>query len=116
MYGQVDLFSYMAKHNNDNLIPALADGLKKHCQKWDYDFIEKLKKNITAENFIKVFCKITYNYYFEYSDDMYGAKFNTVDLSVKIYKCGKNHEKVLLECPIDDVLKALYSNDKEVEK
>ena len=114
MYGQVDLFSYMADRNNDNLIPALVDGLKKHCQKWDYDFVEKLKKNPTSENFIKIFCRITYTYYFEHQEDMYGAKFNKSDLTVRIYKCGKNHEKILLECSISDVLKQLYSRDSEV--
>lgn len=110
MYEQVDLFSYLAENSNDNLISALAEGLNNHCQKWGYDFIEKLKKNITAENFIKVFCKITYTYFFEHQEEMYGARFSKNDLSVKIYKCGKNHEKILLECPISDVLKELYKD------
>lgn len=108
MYEQIDLFSYIAENSNDFLIAALVDGLISHCLKWQYDFIEKLKENPTAENFIRTFCRVTYTYYFEHEEGTYGAKFSKSDLSVKIYKCGKNHEKVLLESSISDVIKGLY--------
>lgn len=109
MYEQIELLEYLAECDNQKLISALAEGIIKHCKRWGYDFVDKLLKDPREERFIKIFCKITYTYYFHYLDDMYGACFSKKNKSVQIYKCGNNHEKILILCPIQKVIEQLIT-------
>lgn len=102
--------------NEINLVSAFAIGLEKHCKEWKYDYIDKLMQDATASNFIKVFCKITCTYFFdeeEGSEDFYGAEINKKEKTVKFYKCGKDHEKILLECPVEEVVNELLKRRTE---
>lgn len=93
--------------DNKILITALAKGLEEYCERWSYDYIENLKKNTSVDNFIKQFLKITKTHFFKHEENTYGATFDKKEKSVKIYMCGKNHENILVDCPIEDVVKEL---------
>ena len=89
------------------LIVALAEGIAEYCKKWDYNHVEQLMEDKTDKNFVKIFCKITNTYFFKHMEETYGATFAKKELSVKIYKCGKECEKILLQCPIQWVVDEL---------
>lgn len=99
------------------LISSLAKGLIEHCNNWGYDFVDNLMAKPTEDNFIKQFCKITYDYYFKNDGDTYGARFVKKDEIVQIYKCGREPNKILLECPIERVIKEIQGeNQNEATK
>ena len=93
-----------------NFIELVANGLKAHCKYWNYDYIEKLKKNNSVQNFYKVFCKITNTYFIDdgngYCDFSEGV--NTYDVTFRkkeniavIKRCGPDWEKRSEDATID---------------
>lgn len=90
----------------------IADNLIEHCYQWGYDWIEQLKEDKTVENFYKLFCRITNTYYFDIGEDYYGVNFSK-DGTAEVYKCGKNHEKILSTVSIQEILDKLPSKGRE---
>lgn len=99
---------------NINYLSALTKGIIKHCNEWNYDYIDKLLFNKTEEGFIKAFCKITCTYYFKYENETYGTAFNKQLKIVQIYKCGKDHERILGEYPIFSVVDEIITEMEQV--
>ena len=100
--------------NFNEIVPELAAGIIKHCEEWNYDWIEKLKEKPTVENFFKLFCKFTKTYFFNVGAACYGARFKKLEETVEIYKCGKDCHNVLVEGPITELVSALTEDEKNI--
>ena len=98
----------------DKILPELTAGIIKHCEEWNYDWVERLMEKPTVENFFKLFCKFTKTYYFDVGSDYYGARFKKSEETVEIYKCGKNCHDVLAEGPISELVSALTEYKKYI--
>ncbi|MDE7309598.1 MAG: hypothetical protein K2N61_13245 [Lachnospiraceae bacterium] len=59
-YEQLSIFDYLPPCTN---FPQLiADELVKHCEKWGYDYVERLKQQ-GGRQFYNIFCRITKTYF-----------------------------------------------------
>ena len=84
-----------------DFICIVAEGLKKHCEEWGYDWIEKLKADNSIKNFRRLFFKITHLYYVDFEDDCYNVTFDKNEDVAYIKKCGENFNKRDFDATID---------------
>ncbi len=114
MTGQIDLFTYMQEARKDiDFIYYLAEHLKEHCERWGYDWLEKLQKNCNVDNFLKLFCDITKTYYVHITEHLYyGAEFDKKNKIVRFYKCGEGFTgKTIQEYEIEELIKELKRSE-----
>lgn len=72
----------------------IAEGLVKHCKKWDYDWIEKFRKNPTIQNFHAVFCKSTRTYFMQFCENENHRDIEfTTDNTIMVKECGPDYDK-----------------------
>lgn len=105
------------KINDNDFIRIVADGLKKHCEKWNYDWIEILKLNSSIKNFRKLFFKITHLYYISFGDDLYNVTFDTKKDVAYIKRCGEDFDKRDLDAIIDieKIIKLLVGDNDDTQ-
>ena len=93
-----------------NYLALVANGIKAHCEHWDNDYIEKLRKNNSIQNFYKVFCKITNTYYVDdgkgYCDfsegvNTYNVTFKKKENIAVIKRCGPDWDERSEDATID---------------
>lgn len=97
-YKQLTIFDYQPPATNfPNLIAA---ELIKHCEKWGYDFVQKLKEN-NGKDFYKIFCRVTKTYYVDKSSEEYYSVEFSKDGKMTIKRCGKDYDKREPEAVID---------------
>lgn len=83
-----------------NFPQLIADGLITHCERWKYDYVEKLKET-GGKQFYNIFCKITKTYYIDRnSEEYYDVEFSK-DGKATIKRCGKNYDKREPDAVID---------------
>ena len=86
----------------------IVKGLKEHCVRWKYDWIDKLQLNKSKEKFFQLFCRVTKTYYIDIGEDYYNVEFQK-DGKVLIKRCGtdynKRNEDAIID--IDEILKKL---------
>ena len=88
--GQMNIFEVM--NRPPNYPKEIAKGLKKHCEEWRYDWIEKLQDKKSPERFFQLFCRMTKTYYIDIRDDYYNVEFQK-DGNVVIKRCGPDYDK-----------------------
>lgn len=93
----------------DEFIPFIIDGLKKYCEKWNYDWIEKIIEKPTIKTFTSTVCRITNTHYFELHDNIFGIEYSKKNETGTIYKCGKGADcrKPLYTVPIEKIISAI---------
>ena len=82
-------------------LEIVADGLKKHCDEWGYDWIEKLKNDSSVKNFRKLFFNVTHLYYVHHQDDCYNVTFDKKEDIAIIKRCGKDFNERDIDATID---------------
>lgn len=82
-------------------LEIVANGLKNHCKKWDYDWLEKLKKDSSAKNFRKLFFKVTHLYYVAFEDNHYNVSFDKKEDVAYVKRCGKDFGERDMDATID---------------
>lgn len=109
MNGQIDIFAFMESRDNEqiNYIPSLAIGIKNYCSEWGYDWLERLQENKTTDAFIKLFCRITRYFFFNYNEESYRAEILKNERKIKIFKRGRDCAKILQEASIDYLVSIL---------
>lgn len=101
-----------------NYVEIVADGLKKHCEYWGYDYIEKLKENDSAHNFYKLFCQTTNTYFVNTGSechdlggdsDHYNVTFQKKENVAYVKKCGEDFDNRDVDATIgvEDIIKLL---------
>lgn len=85
-----------------NYVEFVADGLKKHCEKWGYkDRLKELKKDSSIKNFRKLFFKITHLYYVFFEGDCYNVTFSKKEDVGYVKRCGKDFDERSEDAIID---------------
>lgn len=89
-----------------DFVPDIAENLKKHCERWGYDWIEKISFFPKITTFWENVCKITKTHYFHVNEDFYGIEYNRKLGIGTVYKCGKEEDclKPLCDVPIDSII------------
>lgn len=95
-----------------NYLKVVADGLRRHCDKWDCDWIEKLKKDPSVKNFRKLFFKITHLYYVFYQNNCYNVTFDKNENIAFVKRCGGDWDKRDIDATIDieELIKELQAS------
>lgn len=103
------------KLTDKDFIRMVADGLKKHCEKWGYNWIEKLKSEVSIKNFRRLFFNITHLYYIYSEDDCYNVTFDTKKDVAYIKKCGKDFDNRDIDATIDigEIIKLLVGDSSD---
>ena len=91
----------MDKKDKKDFICIVADGLKKHCEEWNYDWIDKLKADTSIKNFRKLFFNVTHLYYIVFEDDCYNVTFDKKEDVAYIKRCGEDFDKRDIDATID---------------
>ena len=87
-YEQLTIFDYQTQCIN---FPQLiADELIKHCERWGYDYVERLKENC-GKQFYAIFCGITKTYFVHRSSEEYYDVEFSKDGKAVIKRCGKDY-------------------------
>ncbi len=86
-YEQLSIFDYLPPCTN---FPQLiADELVKHCEKWGYDYVERLKQQ-GGRQFYNIFCRITKTYFVHKGpEEYYEVEFSKNGKAV-VKRCGKD--------------------------
>lgn len=82
-------------------LEIVAEGLKKYCDEWDYDWIAKLKEDSSVKNFRKLFFKITHLFYIHYQNNCYNVTFSKGDNIASVKRCGKDWDVRDIDATID---------------
>lgn len=91
MTGQITLFEVL-EQIKPNWAKEIAKGLKEHCKKWGFDWVDKLQGKKTPERFYKLFCKTTKTYFFLISGLYYNTTFEK-EGNVVIKHIGRDWDK-----------------------
>ncbi len=89
-YEQLTIFDYQPP--SINFPQLIADGLLMHCERWKYDFVERLKEN-EGKQFYNIFCRITKTYFIDGSSEKYYDVEFSKDGKATIKRCGKDYDK-----------------------
>ena len=113
MIGQMNILDYLDQQEV-NYIKSLARCLKKWDRIWQFGYLEKLKQDSTLDMLHKTFLnmkthffKLNGNVYDSDGEDIYGAKIDKKENVLRIYKCGKEPDKIIATEPIEKLLSEL---------
>ena len=87
-YEQLTIFDY--QRPCINFPQLIADELVKYCERWGYDFIERLKEK-GGKQFYNIFCRITKTYFVDRSPEEYYEVEFFKDGKAVIKRCGKDY-------------------------
>ncbi len=105
------------KLNNEDFIQIVADGLKEHCEEWNYNWIDSLKLNSSIKNFRKLFFKVTHLYYVSFDDDLYNVTFDKNKDVAYIKRCGEGFDKRDFDAIVDieKIIKLLVGDNDDTQ-
>ena len=92
MDGQITMFEIMEQMKIPDWAKEIVRGLKEHCKKWEFDWLDKLQYKKTSERFYQLFCHITRTYYIEIGEHHYNVEFSK-DGNIVIKRCGPDWSK-----------------------
>lgn len=101
-----------------NYSQCIAQGLIAYCEKWRYDWINKLKPDFSMQKFYKTFCNMTRTYFITIGDSYYNVEFNKDD-TVTIKRCGSDYNErevdttLLTQKILDDLKKITLIEEKD---
>lgn len=84
-----------------NYVDVVAEGLKKHCDKWGHDWLQKLKNDSSIKNFRKLFFNVSHLYYVHDQDDFYNVTFDKKEDIATVKRCGKDWDERDIDATID---------------
>lgn len=97
-YEQLTIFNYLL--SCINFPQLIADELVKHCEKWGYDYVERLKQQ-GGRQFYNIFCRITKTYFVHKSpEEYYKVEFSKSGEAV-VKRCGKDFSEREADAVID---------------
>lgn len=101
MDGQLSVFDFYI-----DFCGYIVTALKAYCEKWGYDWLQKIEEKKTVETFYRNVCKLTKYHFFNVESDMYGIEYSK-DGTGRIYKCGKHSETTIEVIDINNILERL---------
>ena len=92
----------------EEYIQMIVNGLQEHCERWNYDWMEKLKEECTVKTFFKFFTKVTKTYFIKWKYAYYSVEFFK-DERVIVKRCAKDFNKrgIDIELSLSEVLEAI---------